>query len=65
MLAAIMWIYSYSSVILGAASTNIEVLINELSIPKQTQKLLWLAFFAFCCKNANVASAYLASRCPR
>jgi NADH-quinone oxidoreductase subunit M len=46
MLAAIMWIYSYSSVILGAASTNIEVLINELSIPKQTQKLLWLAFFA-------------------
>ena len=46
MLAAIMWIYSYSSVILGAASTNIEVLINELSIPKQTQKWLWLAFFA-------------------
>ena len=46
MLAAIMWIYSYSSVSLGAASTNIEVLINELSIPKQTQKWLWLAFFA-------------------
>ena len=46
MLAAIMWIYSYSSVILGSASTNIEVLINELSIPKQTQKWLWLAFFA-------------------
>ena len=46
MLAAIMWIYSYSSVSLGASSTNIEVLINELSIPKQTQKLLWLAFFA-------------------
>ena len=46
MLAAIIWIYSYSSVILGAASTNIEVLINELSIPKQTQKWLWLAFFA-------------------
>ena len=46
MLAAIMWIYSYSSVNLGAASTNIEVLINELSIPKQTQKWLWLAFFA-------------------
>ena len=46
MLAAIMWIYSYSSLSLGAASTNIEVLINELSIPKQTQKWLWLAFFA-------------------
>jgi NADH-quinone oxidoreductase subunit M len=46
MLAAIMWIYSYSSVSLGVASTNIEVLINELSIPKQTQKWLWLAFFA-------------------
>ena len=46
MLAAIMWIYSFSMVNLGDATTNIEVLINELRIPKETQKWLWLAFFA-------------------
>jgi NADH-quinone oxidoreductase subunit M len=37
MLAAIMWIYSFSMVNLGDATTNIEVLINELRIPKETQ----------------------------
>ncbi len=46
MLAAMLWIYYYSGTQLGAPTTNIETLINELKIPGGPQIWLWLAFFA-------------------
>ncbi|WP_026942080.1 NADH-quinone oxidoreductase subunit M [Hellea balneolensis] len=46
MLAAILWIYNFSGQQLGAPTTNMETLINELKIPGGVQTWLWLAFFA-------------------
>ena len=46
MLAAILWIYNFSGQQLGAPTTNMETLINELKIPGVVQTWLWLAFFA-------------------
>jgi len=47
MLAAMLWLYSYSGQVLGAnnATTDIRVL-QDLNIPAGAQKWLWLAFFA-------------------
>ena len=45
LLAAILWIYSYSGQVLGAPTTNIETL-SKLDIPGGAQTWLWLAFFA-------------------
>ncbi|MGB0906864.1 MAG: NADH-quinone oxidoreductase subunit M [Maricaulaceae bacterium] len=45
MLAAIMWIYSYSGKVLSAPTTDIRELM-KLSIPGGAQTWLWLAFFA-------------------
>jgi len=46
MLAAILWIYYFSGVQLGERTTNIPILIEELTIPGGIQTWLWLAFFA-------------------
>ncbi|MGJ8564648.1 MAG: NADH-quinone oxidoreductase subunit M [Alphaproteobacteria bacterium] len=46
MLAAILWIYSFSADQLGAATTDIRVLSKQLDIPAGAQSWLWLAFFA-------------------
>ena len=47
MLAAIMWIYFHSGQVLeGGPTTDMRVLIEELSIPGSVQTWLWLAFFA-------------------
>ena len=46
MLAAILWIYNFSGQQLGAPTTNMETLINDLKIPGGVQTWLWLAFFA-------------------
>lgn len=46
MLAAILWIYNYSGQVLGAPTTNMEVLAAQLDIPTGVQTWLWLAFFA-------------------
>ena len=46
MLAAILWIYYYSGVQLGERTTDMRVLIEELTIPGGVQTWLWLAFFA-------------------
>lgn len=46
MLAAILWVYFYGAQQLGAPTTNIELLANELDIPAGAQTWLWLAFFA-------------------
>ena len=46
MLGAVLWIYAYGASELGAATTNIETLSNELDIPAGAQTWLWLAFFA-------------------
>lgn len=47
MLAAMLWLYSYSGQVLGAgnATTDIRAL-SQLNIPVGAQTLLWLAFFA-------------------
>jgi NADH-quinone oxidoreductase subunit M len=47
MLAAMLWLYSYSGQVLGAgnATTDIRAL-SELNIPAGAQTWLWLAFFA-------------------
>ena len=45
LLAAILWLYSYSGQVLGAPTTNIETL-SALDIPGGAQTWLWLAFFA-------------------
>lgn len=46
MLAAILWIYFYSGEQLGERTTDMRVLIEELSIPGNIQTWLWVAFFA-------------------
>ena len=46
MLAAILWIYSYSGQQLGSPTTDMRVLMSELKIPGGAQTWLWLAFFA-------------------
>lgn len=46
MLAAIIWLYSYSGQQLGAPTTDMQVLMRELDIPLGAQTWLWLAFFA-------------------
>ena len=46
MLAAILWIYFYSGEQLGERTTDMRVLIEELSIPGNVQTWLWVAFFA-------------------
>ena len=46
MLAAIMWIYFHSGQVLGERTTDMRILIEELSIPGSVQTWLWLAFFA-------------------
>ena len=46
MLGAVMWIYQFSGQQLGTATTDMRVLMKDLSIPGGAQKWLWLAFFA-------------------
>jgi len=46
MLAAVLWIYYFSGEQLGTATTNIEILSDQLEIPGGVQTWLWLAFFA-------------------
>lgn len=46
MLAAILWIYSFSGQQLGSPTTDMRVLMSELKIPGGAQTWLWLAFFA-------------------
>lgn len=46
LLAAILWLYSFSGNALGAPTTNIETLSRDLNIPAGAQTWLWLAFFA-------------------
>ena len=45
MLAAMLWIYSYSGKVLSSPTTDIQALSN-LNIPTGAQVWLWLAFFA-------------------
>ena len=45
MLAAMLWIYSYSGKVLDSPTTDIQALSN-LNIPTGAQVWLWLAFFA-------------------
>lgn len=46
MLAAILWVYGFGAQELGAPTTNIETLSDNLKIPAGAQSWLWLAFFA-------------------
>lgn len=46
MLAAILWIYNYAAVSFGEPTTNIQRLVQDLSIPVGMQTWLWLAFLA-------------------
>ena len=59
MLVALLTLYAQ------VGSTDIPTLMAS-PVARDLQMWLWLAFFAsFCCENADVARAYMASRCAR